>query len=94
MKYLITFAVLAVVAIHSPLLGVGAAAIVTLMYLFSLRVRPMRPCRLCAGSGANRSRWFWKYAFGNCLCCHGSKSHVRLGVRVLQRGRYKELTSR
>ena len=93
MKYLLFWAGVALVSISRPALGAVAGVVVTVAYVYSLHRRPMRPCRTCGGSGANRGV-FWKYAFGECWCCHGSKSHARLGIRVLQRNRYRQISQR
>jgi len=90
-KYLVMVAGSIIVARTEPGLAAVAGLVIAVAYAYSLRRRPMRPCRPCGGSGANRGR-FWKYAYGDCWCCHGAKGHVRLGVRVFQRSRARQLS--
>jgi DnaJ-class molecular chaperone len=65
----------------------GAAA-----YLTSLRVHPWAPCRKCEGGGKSRDA-VWRRAHGTCRACGGRGRHPRLGVRVLQPGRARQMTT-
>jgi DnaJ-class molecular chaperone len=61
------------------------AVIVAAGYYVSLRIWPYRPCKRCSGggrnAGSNRKR------FGTCGRCGGSGRALRLGARMLNRGR-------
>lgn len=69
-----------------------AALIAAAAYLASLRIHPWTPCRPCKGTGKSRDT-VWKAAFGTCRACGGRGRHPRLGVRVLQPGRARQLTA-
>jgi len=61
-------------------------------YYISLWLHPWASCRACGGGGKSRDR-IWRGAFGTCKACAGRGRHPRLGVRVLQPGRCKQLTA-
>lgn len=59
-------------------------------YLTSLRLHPWRSCRSCKGGGKSRDT-VWKTAFGTCKACGGRGRHPRLGVRILQPARARDM---
>lgn len=69
-----------------------AAAFAAVTYLISLRVHPWRRCLRCKGAGRTRAR-VWRGAFGSCPRCGGKGRKPRLGIRVLDPGRARELTA-
>lgn len=66
-----------------------AAAFAAVIYLISLRLRPWRKCRACGGTGKTYSR-IRPGAMGTCPKCIGGRVPA-LGVRVLDRGRAREM---
>ena len=70
----------------------AAAALAAAVYLVSLRVHPWAPCRRCGGGGKSRDR-IWREAHGSCRSCGGRGRHPRLGVRVLQPARARQMTA-
>jgi hypothetical protein len=72
------------------LIPVIAAVIAAAAYAVSLRIRPWWPCRACKGSGKTRDR-IWTKATGTCPRCGGRGRRPRLGIRVLQPGRARQL---
>ncbi len=74
-----------------PWLLLAAAAVAAASaYLVSLRLHPWWPCRSCGGSGKTRD-WLWGKATGACPKCGGRGRLPRLGIRVLQRERAREM---
>lgn len=69
-----------------------AAALAAPAYLISLRVHPWWRCRRCKGAGRSRAR-VWRGAFGSCPRCGGKGRKPRLGIRVLDRERAREMTA-
>lgn len=76
-----------------PALAIAAAAALAAAaaaYLVSLRLRPWWPCRACRGAGKTGGR-IWRRASGTCPKCGGRGRRPRLGVRVLNPERARQL---
>jgi DnaJ-class molecular chaperone len=69
-----------------------AAALAVAVYSVSLRIHPWVPCRACDGSGKTKDR-IWKSATGTCAACGGRGKRPRFGIRILQRGRAREMSA-
>lgn len=70
----------------------AAAVAAAVVYAVSLRLRPWWPCRACRGTGKTRDR-IWKAAHGTCARCGGRGRRPRLGIRILQRGRARDMAA-
>lgn len=69
-----------------------AAALAVAVYSASLRLHPWAPCRSCGGGGKSRDA-VWRKAHGTCRSCGGRGRHPRLGIRILQPARARQMTA-
>ena len=89
----LTFLGIAVVlgSIHAWLVLGGWLALWAGLYAWSMKYKPRVRCSRCSGSGISEHSVLPWTAFGDCPKCGGKKSFVRLGVRVLQPDRARQL---
>ncbi len=74
-------------------LALAAAAVIgAVVYGISLQWRPWWPCRPCRGTGKTRDR-IWKRARGTCRACGGKGQRPRLGIRIFQPARARQMTA-
>lgn len=81
----------------APLAGLAVVTGYCAWYRYSIGRRPYRPCWWCRGSGwrsgidpGNDSE-YKRTPIGRCWVCHGRKSQVRWGVRVLTPSVYRDI---
>lgn len=63
-------------------------AVVVVVYLVSLKVKPWWTCPNCGGAEVTRGRG---RSHGRCLKCRGNGRYPRLGVRILMPGTAREM---
>ena len=72
------------------LLVIVIALVVLGAYWVDVRINPWHPCPRCSGSKSHKSR-LRPGAYGRCHKCKGSGQAIKLGVRVLAPGLYREM---